>query len=92
MDLTTIVGMIAAVLTTISFIPQALKTIRTKHTGDLSLNMYIALNTGVALWFVYGIFQNALPIILANGVTFCFTFIILIMILKYGNHDPSTKG
>ncbi|MCV9385641.1 SemiSWEET family sugar transporter [Reichenbachiella ulvae] len=90
MDITNIVGMIAALLTTISFVPQALKTIRTKHTGDLSLNMYIALNTGVALWFVYGLIQNAMPIILANSITFCFTFTILVMIIKYRD-KPSAK-
>lgn len=84
--------MIAALLTTIAFIPQAVKTIRTKHTSDLSLYMYIALNTGVILWFIYGIIQQALPIILANGITFCFTFTILIMIIQYQKKEGSSPS
>ncbi|MGL1887066.1 MAG: SemiSWEET transporter [Reichenbachiella sp.] len=87
MDLINILGFAAATLTTAAFIPQAIKTIKTKHTKDLSLNMYLALNIGIALWFCYGIIQGALPIILANGITFCFTMIILIMIIKYKNKD-----
>lgn len=83
MENITILGFVAAALTTISFMPQAVKTIKTKHTKDISLGMYIVLTTGVFLWFIYGIFINDLPILLANGVTLLFIVTILIMKIKY---------
>lgn len=78
-----IIAYIAAILTTSFFIPQALQTIKTKHTKDLSLGMYLSFCIGVFLWFIYGIFLQDLPIILANGITFIFALTILIMKLKY---------
>ena len=50
MEITTLLGLVAATCTTISFLPQALKTIKTKNTKDLSLGMYTVLTTGVLLW------------------------------------------
>jgi len=83
MELITVLGLVAATCTTFSFLPQALKTIQTKQTKDLSLGMYIVLITGVILWFVYGIFIKDLPIILANGISLIFTATILFLIIKY---------
>jgi len=83
MELITVLGLVAAICTTFSFLPQALKTIQTKQIRDLSLGMYIVLTTGVILWFVYGIFIKDLPIILANGVSLIFTATILFLIIKY---------
>lgn len=83
MELITVLGLVAATCTTFSFLPQALKTIQTKQTKDLSLGMYIVLTTGVILWFVYGIFIKDLPIILANGISLIFTATILFLIIKY---------
>ena len=79
----TILGLTAAICTTISFLPQAIKTIKTKQTKDLSLGMYSVLTAGVLLWIIYGILIEDLPIILANGITFIFTSTILILIIKY---------
>ncbi len=78
-----IIGYIAAILTTSSFIPQAIKTIKTRHTKDLSLTMYLALNIGIVLWLIYGYHLRDLPIMLANGITFIFTLIILILKIKH---------
>ena len=83
MDLFTIIGLVAAVCTTISFVPQAIRIIKTKHTKDLSLTMYSILTTGVFLWLAYGILVKDLPIILANGITLIFTATILFLIIKY---------
>jgi len=83
MNLITILGLIAATCTTISFLPQAIKTIRSKHTKDLSFGMYAVLTTGVFLWFVYGLFIKDIPVILANGITLVFTATILYLIIKY---------
>ena len=79
----TVLGLVAAACTTISFLPQAIKTIRTKHTKDLSLCMYTLLTTGVIFWLVYGFLIQDLPIILANGVTLLFTTTTLFLIIKY---------
>lgn len=78
----TIIGFIAAVLTTASFLPQAIKTIKTKDTSGISLIMYILFSVGVFLWLVYGIFIHDFAVISANSVTFVFASIILFYKLK----------
>ena len=83
MDTFTIIGLVAATCTTISFVPQALRTIKTKHTKDLSLTMYSLFTIGIFLWFVYGILVKDLPLIIANGITLLFTSTILILKIKY---------
>ena len=81
--LATVLGSVAAVCTTIAFIPQAVKTIRSRHTKDLSLGMYVLLNFGISLWLCYGILIREIPVILANGITLLFTLILLVLIIKY---------
>jgi len=83
MNLVTILGLVAACFTTGSFLPQAIKAIKTKHTKDLSLGMYSVLTTGIVLWLIYGILVNDIPIIASNCVTLVFTSAILILKLKY---------
>ena len=79
----TLLGLFAATLTTIGFIPQAYKIIRTRHTKDLSLGMYVLLTIGVFSWLLYGIFMNDLPVILANAVTSVFIVTILVLKIRY---------
>lgn len=62
-------GMAAGVLTTMAFVPQLHKAVRTNSTRDISLGMLLSFNMGVVLWLVYGILLHKLPIILANAVT-----------------------
>lgn len=76
-------GYIAAFLTSASFIPQALKTIRTKNTQGISLVMYSMFSTGVLCWFIYGLSTKDIPIVIANGVTLCFALIILFFKIRY---------
>lgn len=83
MEWTTVIGLLAAALTTFAFLPQAIQIIRTKHTKDISLVMYIIINIGVLLWLIYGILIHALPVILANSVTILFTSTILLLKIKY---------
>jgi len=83
MNWVTILGLIAATFTTVAFIPQAVKIIRTKHTKDISIVMYSMLIVGIILWLLYGIMIKELPIILTNSVTLIFTSIILVLKLKY---------
>lgn len=70
MDITTLIGLMAAVCTTVSYYPQLTKCWRTGKAGDLSLKMFATLTTGVALWVVYGVLKQDLVIILANVVSF----------------------
>jgi MtN3 and saliva related transmembrane protein len=82
-DLHEIIGLIAAVLTTASFLPQVFKTYKTKDTSGLSLTMYIVFFIGVVLWSVYGIYINSLSIILANSITAILALYLIFMKLKY---------
>ena len=70
-------GFLAGTLTALAFLPQVIKTWRTRSTGDLSVAMLLAQSSGVALWIVYGVAIDSLPIILANTVTLTFTVILL---------------
>lgn len=79
-----IIGYLAASLTTLSFLPQALHTFRTRDVGGISLGMYATFTTGVALWLVYGILIAAWPIVAANAVTLLLALAILVMKLRYG--------
>lgn len=83
-DSVTLLGLTAALLTTAAFIPQAIKIIRTRHTKDLSLWMYILLNIGLVLWLTYGFILRDPALILANGVTLLLTLTILILKIKNG--------
>lgn len=78
------IGLMAGVLTTLSFLPQVRQTWRTKSTKDISLPMFLSFCTGVLLWLVYGTMIHSLPVMLANGVTFVLSGAILIMKLKWG--------
>ena len=77
-------GFAAAALTTGSFIPQALMTIRSRNTSGISLAMYVIFTIGVALWLAYGVFLHSWPMILANTVTLMLAATILALKLRYG--------
>ncbi|MCY7355737.1 MAG: SemiSWEET transporter [Lysobacter sp.] len=77
-------GYIAAVLTTAAFVPQAIKTIRSRDTRSISLGMYVVFTIGIAFWLVYGIALHSWPMILSNIVTFGLSATILALKLKHG--------
>jgi MtN3 and saliva related transmembrane protein len=77
------IGYIAAFLTTFSFVPQAIKTFRSRDVKGISLSMYGCFTLGVALWLAYGILINAWPIIISNIITVSLALSILLMKLKY---------
>ena len=77
--MTDMIGLVAAVLTTISFLPQTLLVLRTGKTDGISLCMYALFTTGVAGWLLYGVLVGALPIILANSVTLALAATILLL-------------
>ena len=79
-----LLGYIGALLTTASFIPQAVMTIRSRDTRGISRGMYIIFTTGVAFWLAYGIAIDSLPMILANTVTLGLAGTVLALKLRYG--------
>ncbi len=79
------IGYLAACLTTLSFLPQALHTFRTRDVSGISLGMYATFTTGVALWLVYGLLVSAWPVVVANAVTLLLALAILVMKLRYGS-------
>jgi len=92
MDFTSIIGNVAALLTTISFLPQAIKTIKTKDTASLSFPMYLLFVTGVSLWLIYGALNEQMPIILGNLVTLILAGIILAYMVKRQFAKKFKKG
>ncbi|MCM4150689.1 hypothetical protein DHD05_03715 [Arenibacter sp. N53] len=78
-----IMGLVAAVLTTSSLMPQVHKTWSNKSTKDISLTMYLAMFLGVVLWLIYGIYHESVPMMLANFITAVLILIMIVLKLKY---------
>jgi MtN3 and saliva related transmembrane protein len=78
-----IIGLLAALFTTIAFLPQVRKTWKSKSAKELSLSMYLVMFTGVMLWLTYGLLNNSISIILANIVTGILILTIIYFKLKY---------
>ncbi len=77
------IGFIGATLTTVSFIPQAIRVIKTKSTADISLGMFLAMSVGIVCWLIYGILRNDVVVISANVVSVVFSGIILGYKIRY---------
>ena len=78
-----LIGYLAAGLTTLSFLPQALHTFRTRDVSGISLGMYTLFTAGVALWLLYGVLLGAWPLIAANALTLALALAILGMKLRF---------
>lgn len=78
-----IIGLIAATLTTSSFVPQVYKLWKSKSTEDISLLMYIVLFTGCMLWLYYGLVVDSLPVIFANAITGLLVAFVVLLKLKF---------
>ena len=77
------VSALAAILTTTAFVPQALHIIRYKETKAISLLMYVAFASGVALWLLFGILIHNWPIMISNAITLALNSTIVAMKLRY---------
>ena len=78
-------GYLAAILTTVAFLPQLIKTLKTKKAEDVSLITLIMFVTGVGSWIIYGYEISSIPILLANTITFILNFLILFFKIYYSN-------
>ena len=77
-----IIGYLAACLTTFSFLVQAIKSWKTKDLSGISLGMYTMFASGIALWLVYGLVINSMPLIVTNALTLVFALSILVMKIR----------
>ncbi|HDP79881.1 MAG TPA: hypothetical protein ENN21_03455 [Spirochaetes bacterium] len=82
-ELTDVLGMLAGTFTTAAFIPQVIKTWKTKSTRDISLVMFLIFCTGLLLWLAYGIILGSWPIIIANAAVFVLAATILVFKIRY---------
>ena len=78
------IGSIAALPTTVAFVPQVWKVWRTRHAADISLVMYGIFTCGVVMWLIYGLSLDSWPIIIANSVTLVLAGTVLILKLRFG--------
>ncbi len=79
-----VIGSVAAVLTTASFVPQAWQTFKTRDVTGISLGMYSVFTVGVALWLLFGVLMQSWPLMIANSITLLLASAILAMKLRYG--------
>lgn len=86
------IGYAAATLTTVSFVPQAWYTFRTRDVRGISLGMYLIFVFGVSLWLVYGVLVAAWPIVVANAITLALAGVILIMKLRFQGPAPNPRN
>ena len=89
MDATEIIGLVAAGITTLANIPQTVKIIRTKSTKSISAFTYTMLTTGMAIWVVYGVLKNDLPVIIGNAIAtaLCGTILFVKLYMKLSKHE-----
>jgi MtN3 and saliva related transmembrane protein len=73
------IGYAAAALTTFAFVPQVVKSWRTRSTGDLSSTMLVVFTAGILLWLIYGIAAGAMPVILANALTLVLSATLVVL-------------
>ncbi len=78
-----IVGYTAGVLTTLAFVPQLVKTFRSRSAGDISWAWLLTFTTGVALWLMYGLGMGSWPVTLANLVTLVLVLGILALKVRF---------
>lgn len=73
-----LLGFVAGALTAFAFLPQVVKTWRTRSSGDLSIAMLGAQCAGVSLWILYGVVIESVPVILSNAVTLTMCLVLLV--------------
>ncbi len=80
-----LIGSIAAILTTVAFMPQAYHSWKTRDLSGISLPMYSLFSLGVAFWFIYGLMITSWPVIIANGTTLVLACTVLMLKIQHRN-------
>ncbi len=73
------IGLLAGALTTVAFVPQVYQVWKSKSAQDISLGMYSIFVAGIALWLVYGVLAQSLPVVVANTFTLILASMVLLM-------------
>lgn len=84
MNLTEILGFVAGSFTSVSTLPQLIKTLRKKEAGDVSITMFLVLITGIALWVAYGLQKKDMPVVITNSLALLLNIMMLILKIRYG--------
>ena len=84
----TVLGLFAGACTTLSFLPQVIRTLRTRHAGDLSAAWLLIFTVGTAAWLTYGILRSDVAVAAANGVTF--VLVMMLVVAKFTTTPPAT--
>jgi MtN3 and saliva related transmembrane protein len=87
MQLSDVLGYLAATLTTTAFLPQAWRCFRTKDVSGISLRMYSVFTVGVGVWLAYGVVLGELPMMISNGLTLVLACAVLVMRVRYGRRQ-----
>lgn len=82
-----LIGGLAALLTTVSFLPQVVQTWRSKSAEDLSIGMLATFTVGVCLWLLYGLALGSIPMIVGNALTLVQALLLVAMRYRYGRVD-----
>lgn len=88
MDYINLLGLTAGGLTTVSFLPQVVKTWKSRSADDISSGMFALFSAGVLLWLLYGLELGALPIIIANAITLALALTILALKFRFQRRRP----
>ena len=78
-----IIGLVAAALTTGSFVPQVVRLWRTRDAEGISLVTFAVFSAGVVLWLIYGVMLHSWPVILSNAVTIVLTIAIVVLTMRF---------
>ena len=84
----TVLGLFAGACTTLSFLPQVIRTLRTRHAGDLSAAWLLIFTVGTAAWLIYGLLRSDVAVAAANGVTF--VLVMMLVVAKFTTSPPAT--
>ncbi len=85
----TVLGLFAGACTTLSFLPQVIRTLRTRHAGDLSAAWLLIFSVGTATWLIYGILRSDVAVAAANGVTF--VLVMMLVVVKFTTTPPAAE-
>ncbi len=84
MDGSTAIGLLAGALTTLAYLPQVVKTWKSKSTKDISAGMFVSLCLGLLMWVFYGFSIHSMPVIVANIVSLVLVFTVLVFKIRFG--------
>jgi MtN3 and saliva related transmembrane protein len=92
MEFVDILGYVAGLLTTLTFLPQVIKTVKEKSAKDVSLNMFLIAAANQVLWVIYGVLKKDLVIIMTNVLILVLSLTMILLKLKFGRTTASSSG